>query len=84
MKAAQWWLTSDPKWSYGVLIEREALLQSVSSHVFIEDITPSEIENATEVLVLGDQPWGSGKTTVLTKKTPKKQWLQSKHTQGGI
>lgn len=50
-------LTSDSNWTYGVLIKSEALLQSMSSHIFIEDITSSEIQDSTVVLVLGNQPW---------------------------
>lgn len=53
----QQWLschTSDPHWPYGVLVESEALFQSMSSHVFIEDITSSEIQDPTVVLVLGN------------------------------
>lgn len=49
-------LTSDSKWSDGVLIQCEALLQSMCSHVLVEDITSSEIQNSTVVLVLGNQP----------------------------
>lgn len=49
-------LTSDAYWSDAVLVESEALLQSVSSHVFIEDVAASEIQNATVVLVFGDEP----------------------------
>lgn len=45
-------LTSDTKWSNSVLVQCEALLQSVSSHVLVEDITSSEIQNSTVVLVL--------------------------------
>lgn len=44
-------LTSDPKWSNGVLVERETLLQGMSSHVLIEDITSSEVQNTTVVLI---------------------------------
>lgn len=47
-------LTSDSKWSNGVLVECETLLQSVSSHVLIEDITSSEVQNSTVVLILGN------------------------------
>lgn len=46
--------TSDPKWSNGVLVECETLLKSVSSHVLIEDITSSEVQNTTVVLILGN------------------------------
>lgn len=49
-------LTSDAYWSDGVLVESEALLQSVSPHVLIEDIAAGEIQNATVVLVFGDEP----------------------------
>lgn len=48
--------TSDAYWSDAVLVESEALLQSVSSHVFIEDVAAGEIQNATVVLVFGDEP----------------------------
>lgn len=47
-------LTSDSKWSYGVLIQSEPLLQCMGSHIFIKNITSSEIQNSTEVLVLGN------------------------------
>lgn len=51
-----WELTSDAYWSDGVLVESEALLQRVSSHVLVEDVAPGEIQNATIVLVFGDEP----------------------------
>lgn len=57
-------LTSDPERPYGVLIESKALLQRMSSHVFIEDITSSEVEDSTVVLIIGDQPWGHKERTV--------------------
>lgn len=47
-------LTGDAKWTDGVLIQCEALLQSMCSHVLVEDITSSEIQNPTVVLVLGN------------------------------
>lgn len=47
-------LTSDPQWSYSVLIESEALLQCVGPHIFIEDVTASKIQNSTVVLILGN------------------------------
>lgn len=46
--------TCDPKWPNGVLVECETLLQSMSSHVFIEDITSSEVKNTAVVLILGN------------------------------
>lgn len=46
--------TCDPKWPNGVLVECETLLQSMSSHVLIEDITSSEVQNTTVVLILGN------------------------------
>lgn len=49
-------LTSDAYWPDGVLVESEAFLQSVSSHVFIEDVAAGEIQNAAVVLVFGDEP----------------------------
>lgn len=49
-------LTSDPKWSNGVLVECETLFQGMSSHGFIKDITASEVQNPTIVLILGNQP----------------------------
>lgn len=47
-------LTSDTKWPNGVLVQSEALLQSVCPHVLIKDVTSSEIQNSTVVLVLGN------------------------------
>lgn len=49
-------LTSHAYWSDGVLIESKALFQRMSSHVLVEDITPGKIQNATVVLVFGDEP----------------------------
>lgn len=49
-------LTSDPKWSNGVLVECETLFQGMSSHGLIKDITASEVQNPTVVLILGNQP----------------------------
>lgn len=45
-------LTSDPQWSYSVLVESEALLQCVGPHIFVEDVTASKIQNSTVVLIL--------------------------------
>lgn len=68
----RWRLTSDAYWSDGVLVESEALLQRMSSHVLVEDIAPGEIENATVVLVFGDEPTGKYNkgTTVMYEKHP--------------
>lgn len=49
-------LTSDAYWSDCVLIESKALLQRMGSHVLVEDIAPGKIQNATVVLVFGDEP----------------------------
>lgn len=48
--------SSDPQGADGVLIDCEALFQGVRSHVLIKDVTPSEVENTTVVLIFGDQP----------------------------
>lgn len=49
-------LTSDPQGADGVLIDCEALFQGMRSHILIKDVTSSEVENTTVVLIFGDQP----------------------------
>lgn len=47
---------SDPQGADGVLIDCEALFQGMRSHILIKDVTSSEVENTTVVLIFGDQP----------------------------
>lgn len=49
-------LTSDSHGTDGVFIDCEALFQGMGSHILIENVTPSEIENTTVILIFGNQP----------------------------
>ena len=48
--------TCTSHWSQCILVESEALLQCMGSHVFVEYITTSEIEESTVVLVMRYKP----------------------------
>ena len=58
-------LTSDSQGTDCVFIDCEAFFYSMSSHILIENITPSEIEDTTVILILGYQPTNNKQFTNL-------------------